>query len=183
MEWFTLLCNGIVLIAGIVVAIKNIAEIIGKPIVRSADAAFKRKTMFVTEEQEFKNRIVEIMGEVLPGILYNHDLETRDKYRADRERYLQEIKAEVLKQINGELVQISELTLRYKSLEISAKDVLREKIVCLYENNKERKKLKYFERQALKQYYKDYKAMNGNSYIDKIYSRMETWETEEDDYN
>jgi hypothetical protein len=81
------------------------------------------------------------------------------------------------------LVQISELAIQYKSLEISAKDVLREKIVCMYENNKERKKLKYFERQALKQYYKDYKAMNGNSYIDLIYGRMESWETEEDDYN
>jgi hypothetical protein len=84
MEWFTLLCNGVVFFAAVVVAIKNIAEILGKPIVKRGDAAFRRKTMLVTEEQEFKDRIIEIMNEVLPGILYQHDLKTRDTYRADR---------------------------------------------------------------------------------------------------
>lgn len=70
MEWFALLCNGVVFFAALIVAIKNIAEILGKPIVKRGDAAFKRKTMLVTEEQDFKNRIVEIMNETLPGILY-----------------------------------------------------------------------------------------------------------------
>jgi hypothetical protein len=52
----------------------------------------------------------------------------------------------------------------------------------MYENNRDRRKLRFFERQALAQYYKDYKKMGGNSYIDLIYGRMEHWETEEDDY-
>jgi hypothetical protein len=74
------------------------------------------------------------------------------------------------------------LTKQYEALAISAKDVLREKIVAMYENNKDRRKLRFFERLALTQYYKDYKKMGGNSYIDLIYGRMEHWETEEDDY-
>ena len=183
MEWLTIVTGGILSAAGLLVAIKNIADIAGKPIVKKADAAFKKKVMLTAEEKEFKEKIIGIMNETLPEILYQHDLQTRDTYKADRQKYLEDIRGEVLKQINGELVQVSELALQYKSLEISAKDVLREKIVCLYENNKDRKKLKYFERQALKQYYKDYKAMNGNSYIDLIYGRMETWDTEDDDYN
>lgn len=38
------------------------------------------------------------------------------------------------------------------------------------------------EREALEQYYKDYKALNGNSYIDKYYSRMILWDIVADDY-
>ena len=77
---------------------------------------------------------------------------------------------------------VDALAVQYKALEISAKDVLREKIVCLYESNKDRRKLRHFERRALDQYYKDYKEMKGNSYIDIIYNRMKTWEVEPDDY-
>jgi hypothetical protein len=43
--------------------------------------------------------VTEVLNRVLPDMLRAHDLETRDKYRADRERYLQEIKCEVLKSI------------------------------------------------------------------------------------
>jgi hypothetical protein len=74
------------------------------------------------------------------------------------------------------------LTTQYEALAISAKDVLREKIVAMYENNKDRRKLKFFEKEALTQYYKDYKKMGGNSYIDRIYGRMVTWPVEDDDY-
>jgi hypothetical protein len=52
----------------------------------------------------------------------------------------------------------------------------------MYENNKDTRKLRHFEKRALDQYYKDYKAMGGNSYIDIIYERMCTWEVEPDDY-
>ena len=36
------------------------------------------------------------------------------------------------------------------------------------------------ERERLDQYYKDYKALKGNSYIDKYYNRMKKWETVDD---
>lgn len=182
MEWFTMITSGILFIAGLLVAIKNIADIAGKPIIRRADSAFKRRTMLVSEEQEFKDRIVEIMNEVLPDILYQHDLQTRDTYKADRQRYLQEIKQEVVTQIESQLQQVNVLTKQYEALAISAKDVLREKIVCMYEQNKEKKSLRFFEKEALTQYYKDYKTMGGNSYIERIYGRMVTWTVEEDDY-
>jgi hypothetical protein len=32
-----------------------------------------------------------------------------------------------------------------------------------------------YEKEALEQYYIDYKAEGGNSYIDKYYKRMSTW--------
>jgi hypothetical protein len=50
------------------------------------------------------------MNEVLPDILYQHDLQTRDTYKADRQRYLQEIKQEVVTQIESQLQQVNVLT-------------------------------------------------------------------------
>jgi hypothetical protein len=67
-------------------------------------------------------------------------------------------------------------------LVISAKDVLREKIMGIYHKNKRDKTLTLNEKEALDQYYIDYKAMKGNSYIDKYYNRMKKWRVIEDDY-
>lgn len=172
MEIFGLICNTIVLISAMLLAIKTIADMIGKPI-----KLIKNKS-----ETEFKDKVLLILNEVLPGILLKHDLETRERYKADREAYLRDIKKAVVQDIGQKLSQVDNLAQQYVSLEISAKDVLREKIVCMYENNKDARKLRYFEKRALEQYYKDYKQMGGNSYIDTIHERMLTWEVEPDDY-
>lgn len=133
-------------------------------------------------DANFEEKVVEIINKVLPGILLEHDKETRKKYQADREKYLQEIKAEVLACIQGQLIQVEELNLQYETLAISARDVLREKIMEIYHKNKIGRRMTGYEREALNQYYKDYKAIDGNSYIDKYYNRMKKWETDEDDY-
>ena len=115
----------------------------------------------------------------MPTILYNHDLETRDKYRADRENYLKEIKAEVLSEVGGDIIKNNDTI---EALKISAKDVLREKIMAIYHKNKTNRSMSEYEREALEQYYKDYKTLDGNSYIDKRYNRMKKWETIYDEY-
>ena len=171
MDWLQTVCNLIIFIGGTVVAIKNISEWFGKPL-----RFFKKKT-----DENFDEKVVSILNREIGKILYAHDLETRDKYRADRERYLQEITAEVLKNIKGELVQVADLAKQYETLCISAKDVLREKIMQVYFKNKKEKTLTLHEREALDQYYVDYKAIKGNSYIDKYYTRMKHWETVDDE--
>ena len=112
-----------------------------------------------------------------------HDLEVRDRYLADRTKYLHDIETQVLKDIQTELSVVSDLEEQYgglrdqyEALVISAKDVLREKIMAIYHKNKGRRKIDESEKEALDQYYKDYKAIKGNSYIDKYYARMERWE-------
>ena len=163
----------IIIIGGICVAIKNISEYFGKPI-----KFFKKRT-----DKNFEAKTIEILNKVLPDILYQHDLGTRDKYLADRQRYLEDIKAEVLKNIQGELNEVAQLASQYEVLVISSKDVLREKIMAIYHKNKKDKTLTLNEKEALDQYYVDYKSMKGNSYIDKYYNRMKKWKVAEDDYN
>lgn len=173
MEWLQTVCNIIIIVGGAIMAIKNVAEWFGKPI-----RFFKKKST-----DNFEERVKEILNKVLPDMLVAHDLEVRDRYKADREAYLQDIKKEVLKEIKTELSQVSQLTEQYEALAISAKDVLREKIMAVYHKNKKDRTLTCNEKEALDQYYVDYKAIKGNSYIDKYYKRMMRWTVIDDDYN
>ena len=128
---------------------------------------------------DYKTRYI---NEELPQILHAHDLEIRDRDRADREQYLQDIKAEVLTSMQSKLDIVDLLQVDMGIMIKSGKDVLREKIMMLYHKNKKNKTLQQHEREALNEWYKDYKAMNGNSYIDKYYCRMEPWKVIDDDY-
>jgi hypothetical protein len=110
--------------------------------------------------------------------LQDHDLKTRDKYKNDRQNYLNEIKAEVIKEIGDDIKSNTETI---DALVISAKDVLREKIMAIYHKNKYNRSMTEYEREALNQYYVDYKALKGNSYIDKRYNRMDKWRVIFDD--
>ena len=114
----------------------------------------------------------------MPQILYDHDLKTKEKYKNDRQNYLNEIKGEILQEIGDDL---SSNTKTIEALVISAKDVLREKIMAIYHKNKYNRTMTEYEREALNQYYIDYKALDGNSYIDKRYNRMNKWKVIYDD--
>lgn len=153
----------IILGGALVGAVYKISEFFAKP-------TSKIKQRAINKERE---RIGAIIDEKMPTILYNHDLETRDKYRADRENYLKEIKAEVISEIGQEVLDNKDTI---EALKISARDVLREKIMAIYHKNKRNRTMSEYEREALTQYYKDYKALLGNSYIDKRYARMDKWE-------
>ena len=120
------------------------------------------------------------MDEELPKKLVSHDLATREKYKADRANYLKEIKDEVLNQVNDPIMQNTD---DLEALKISAKDVLREKIMAIYHEYKQERAFPTYKKEALEQYYKDYKKLNGNSYIDKYYGRMKCWREIYDDYS
>lgn len=152
----------IILIGALCAAIYKIWDFFAKP----------TSKLKVKVKEKRKAEIVAVLDEVLPDKLYNHDLQIRDKYKADRERYLQEIKEEVIKTIGG---SVSKNEADLEALKISARDVLREKIMAIYHKNKADRAMSEYEREALDQYYRDYKALNGNSYIDKRMKRMEKW--------
>ena len=162
MNYLDIVCNAIILVGGALIAIKTVAEWFGKPI------RFVRRR----NEEAFDEKVVAVLNRVLPTILLQHDLQVKETYKADRERYLQEIKESVLKEIQGELSGVEKLSEQYTILVLSAKDVLREKIMQIYFKGVETRTITQHDREALKQYYKDYKAMKGNSYIDKYYLRM-----------
>ena len=159
----------IILIGALCAAIYKIWDFFAKP-----TTALKQK-----REAREKERIKQVLDAELPEILRKHDLETRDKYKADRQHYLKEIRDEVLEEVSDPITKNAD---DLEALKISAKDVLREKIMAIYHKNKYERSLAEHEKEALAQYYKDYKKLNGNSYIDKYHARMEKWQVIYDDY-
>jgi hypothetical protein len=159
----------IILIGALCAAIYKIWDSFAKPTSR-----LKTKI-----REKRKAEIMAVLDEALPEKLKAHNLETRDKYKADRQRYLTEIKDEVIKQIGGTIDQNAE---DLEALKISAKDVLREKIMGIYHEYKAERAYPTHKKEALEQYYKDYKKLNGNSYIDKYYARMTKWQEIYEDY-
>lgn len=131
------------------------------------------------KKEKEKARIVAILDEVLPSKLYDHDLHIRDKYKADRQQYLIDIKDEVVRTLGGSVSQNQE---DLEALKISARDVLREKIMAIYHKGRKERAMTEYDKEALEQYYKDYKALKGNSYIDKRMARMKKWEVIYDEY-
>lgn len=134
-------------------------------------------------DAELEDRVVAILNAKMPDILYQHDLEVKETYLADRQRYLNEIKDEVATEMQGEFTVLDELKDYVSQLALSAKDVLREKIMGVYHKNRNDRTLTENEKEALDVYYKDYKAIGGNSYIDRYYRRMSSWRVIPDHYD
>ena len=160
----------IILIGALCLAIYRIWDFFAKP-------TSKLKSRI---KQKRKEEILAVLEEVLPEKLKAHDLDTRDRYKADRQRYLTEIKDEVIKQVGGTITKNDK---DLAALMISQRDVLREKIMRIYHSYKHDRSFPLYEQEALKQYYKDYKELKGNSYIDKYYDRMSKWQIIYDDYD
>jgi hypothetical protein len=54
--------------------------------------------------------------------------------------------------------------------------LLRNEMLRTYYHNKDREKIRQFEYENFVYLYKAYKALKGNSFIDKIYKEVQTWE-------
>lgn len=139
----------------------------------------KKKKEEIKEER--KQEICGVLDEELPDRFLGHDLETRQKYLNDRLNYLNEIKTEILSEIRGTLEEIKEMNIEQSKqinlIHQSSKDMLRQKIMMIYHSCKTSKRISIYDREALDEAYKDYKAEGGNSYIDKYYARTVNWET------
>lgn len=147
----------------------------------------KKRQQQAKEEQ--RKEICKILDEEMPNRFLENNLETRQKYLADRTAYLNEIKEEILKQMKEDfLVEIKkeledikkiniEQTEQISTIRQGSKDMLRQRIMMIYHSCKNSKKISIYDREALDEAYKDYKAEGGNSYIDKYYTRTLNWET------
>ena len=53
---------------------------------------------------------------------------------------------------------------------------LRSEMLRIYYNHKEREQIRQYEYENFVMLYEAYKALKGNSFIDKIYKEVQTWE-------
>ena len=126
-----------------------------------------------------KEKIKEALDEALPKYLESHNIEIKEKFlneikealREENKNDFEEIK-EINKSQNEQLKYLKEMILKINN---SSKDIMRQKIMAIYHANKKTKTLTIYDKEALDELYKDYKAQNGNSYIEKYYARMKKW--------
>ena len=168
-EIINMAADWILLIGAVIVAVTNIAKFLGHPIKFARNRQDKiiderAKAVLINtlknNEEKIEAEIINLIKKELPDICNVSYTMTEEILPT-----LQEIKEINLDQNN-----------RIEILFDSSKDVLREKIMGIYHKNKANKSLKIYEKEALDQYYKDYKKEDGNSYIDRYYNRMCTWE-------
>lgn len=162
-SWLSSACDFVILVGAVFLAFDRII----KPIV-----FLKKKT-----KSNIEDKVIETINTALPEIL-------RQQYEAIKDQLTKDTAKIVMEEIKDELTSVEILEQQYDILVLTAKDVLREKIMKIYHDYRKDKKLPLPKKEQLEQYYIDYKKLKGNSYIDKYYNRMQRWEVldEEEDY-
>ena len=163
----------IIMLAAVVTAVTVIITAITK-IIKSF-GGFKKR-----ELEKEKERMKNILDELMPEYFLQHDKQTRDKYLADRQRYLQEISTEVLQHTEKDLKIIKTLTEDQSKiidlLRRNTLDVLRQKIENIYYQYRSQKAMPMYVLENLEELYNDYKEGGGNHHIGTLYDRMKKWE-------
>jgi hypothetical protein len=113
-----------------------------------------------------------LLDKHLPNRLTAHDHETRQKYLSDRQRYLCEIKDEVITAMGDKIASVENHDQQMNVFTVVLQELLRERIMEIYRRNKHLRCLEEHERFELDQAYKSYKSIKGNSYIDGYYKTM-----------
>jgi predicted house-cleaning noncanonical NTP pyrophosphatase (MazG superfamily) len=119
----------------------------------------------------------DLLDEYLPDRLTEHDKETRRKYLSDRQKYLCEIKDEVVEAMQDKMDAVNTHEAQMMVFTEVLKELLRERIMEIYRRNKQTEQLEQHERVELNQAYQSYKSIGGNNYIDEYYGMMCEWET------
>ena len=197
-----MICDIIILLAAVLVAITNIYKFFsnsGKGIKKKVDeVTAEREAEFNAKVDERAKLVAQpmidsavrtltasfegLLDKHLPDRLVAHDHEIRRKYLEDRQRYLEEIKDEVVCVLQDRIDAVDEHDEQMVVFTEVLKELLRERIMEIYRRNRMERQLEDHERYELKQAYTSYKSIKGNSYIDGYYQTMEGWDTVPDEY-
>ena len=170
------ICDLIVIVGAAYFTIIKIINSFAKP-----SSKIKKK-----QEEKERERMRNFLKEVMPEYFKQHDEEFKKLILQNEDTYINEVKDRVVEELKEELKeikdinknqnkQLDELNEKLVLINDSSKDVMRQKIMAIYHNNKKQKTLSIYNKEALDELYKDYKSQLGNSYIDKYYNRMKNW--------
>lgn len=160
MEHLEAICDWIILLAATGTAIYKIIEFVSKPTSKI--------------KQRKKEQLKEALKEVVPPYIETYSKQIQPQCA-------KQISSQVLGSIQDDIKEIKAMNIKQTSqidnMNTSLKDILRQKIMTIYHTYRKYQALPISEREKLDEFYRDYKAQDGNSYIDKYYKRMGTWET------
>lgn len=128
-------------------------------------------TLITLFSQKFSNRISKSIEPTIEELKKINEAQNKD------------IKAlqDTLKQNQVQYNKEKELLEKqYIVLQTGILDMLRQRIMVIYHKYREVQIISRYDKEIVDQLYKDYKKAGGNSYIEKIYARIERWEVIED---
>ena len=171
-------CNVIILVSAVIIALKNIYGFFKKPVTDLQDKAR------LAEEK----RIVRIVEEKMPEILKKHsqnvkgERQLEDKKMAGAVIEAMDDKIEEVKEIQlDQGTQMQKIQKSVDLLNTSQMDLMRYNMNRLYYKYRPYKKILDCDKKAFIKLYNDYHEMGGNTWIDSLYEEVKKWETVEDD--
>lgn len=82
----------------------------------------------------------------------------------------------IIGEVSALLAFATPIVIWIKKLSNGSKCQLRSEMLRIYYHNKETEKIRQYEYENFVYLYDAYKALKGNSFIDKIYDEVRTWE-------
>ena len=82
----------------------------------------------------------------------------------------------LLAEIGMLIAAIAPMFLAMRKVQNGQKCLLRSDMLSIYYHNREKKTIRQYEYENFVMLYEAYKALKGNSFIDKIYSEVKEWE-------
>ena len=170
------ICDLIVVVSAEYITIIKIINSFAKP-----SSKIKKK-----QEEKEREKTKKFLNEIMTEYFKQHDEEFKKLILQNEDIYINDVKDKVVEELKEELKeikdinknqnkQLDELNENLVLINNSSKDVMRQKIMSIYHDNKKQKTLSIYDKEALDELYKDYKSQLGNSYIDKYYNRMKNW--------
>lgn len=174
------LCNAIVLVGAVIIAIKNIYHFFKKPVTDLQEKAN-------TKEEK---HIEEIIQKKVPELLIQHGQNVAESRRLEDQKRDAAIKSSIIDAID---IKINELKMlnndiqsSLKALNMAQLNTMRYNLDSIYTKYFPYKKITAIDKQAFIKMYEDYKTMGGNTWVDTLYNELINWETiqvEEDLHN
>ena len=153
------ICNVIILVSAVIIAVKNIYAFFKKPVDDLQERARANEEQYI--EEVLKREMPGLMQENCKTIIGAID----------------ELKDMTLSQ-DAQLIQVQE---SLDLLNASQLDMLRYNMNKLYYKYRPFKKMLSADKKAFMKLYADYKSMHGNTWIDALYTEAKDWPIVEDE--
>ena len=96
--------------------------------------------------EQRKQEILDILEDKAPDYLDAHYKRIREKFRGDRQKYLEDITTEVIDNIHDSLETVETHETRMVIFTEVLKELLRERIMAIYDRNRTRRQLEEHEK-------------------------------------
>lgn len=172
------LASIIVLISGVIIAIKNIYAFFKKPV---EDLQKKAR------ENEEKH-IIQVFEEKIPELLKDHGKSVGEERKKETEALFNSLKDEMLEAFDDKTEELKEIDLDQNKciqriqtsidrLNESQLDTMRYNMNRIYYKYQPYKKILDYDKKAFMKFYTDYHQMGGNTWIDQLYNELKDWDT------